>query len=74
MFVNKRFATDDFFEEWNEITSQIHIRKFEELTAQGRVSCLGSFMTSIESSWLMWMSETTPIKTPVLKPLVLQTF
>ena len=25
--------TDDFFEEWNEITPQIHIRKFEELMA-----------------------------------------
>ena len=23
----------DFFEEWNEITPQIHIRKFEEITA-----------------------------------------
>ena len=23
--------TGDFFEEWNEITHQIHIRKFEEL-------------------------------------------
>ena len=23
----------DFVEEWNEITPQIHIRKFEELTA-----------------------------------------
>ena len=25
-------ATGDFFEEWNEITLQTHIRKFEELT------------------------------------------
>ena len=25
--------TGDFFEEWNEITPQIHIRKFEKLTA-----------------------------------------
>ena len=25
--------TGDFFEEWNEITPQIHIRKFEEQTA-----------------------------------------
>ena len=25
--------TGDFYEEWNEITPQTHIRKFEELTA-----------------------------------------
>ena len=25
--------TGDFFEEWNEITPQLHIRKFKELTA-----------------------------------------
>ena len=24
------FSTGDFFEEWNEITPQTHIRKFEE--------------------------------------------
>jgi hypothetical protein len=26
-------CTGDFFEEWNGITPQTHIRKFEELTA-----------------------------------------
>ena len=26
-------STGDFFEEWNKITHQIHIKKFEELTA-----------------------------------------
>jgi hypothetical protein len=26
-------AVGDFFEEWNEITPQIHIRKFDEVTA-----------------------------------------
>ena len=26
-------GTGDFFEEWNEITHQTHVRKFEELTA-----------------------------------------
>ena len=31
--------TGDFFEEWNEITPQIYIGKFEELMARGRVSC-----------------------------------
>ena len=32
--VPRQFAfTGDFFEEWNEITPQIHIRIFEELTA-----------------------------------------
>ena len=46
--------TGDFFEEWNKISPQICIRKFEELRCQ--------------------MSEMTPSKTPVLKPLVLQIF
>ena len=27
----KKYITGDFFGEWNKITSQIHIRKFEEL-------------------------------------------
>ena len=31
---NQDFSSSgDFFEEWNEITPQIHIRKFEELAA-----------------------------------------
>ena len=30
-------GTGDFFKEWNEITPQIHIRKFEEQTAWGQV-------------------------------------
>ena len=71
------WITGDFFEEWNEITPQTHIRKFEELMAWGQVSCWGAFLTSIGSSGLMqtlWMSEMTPSKTPVLKPLVLQIF
>ena len=34
-----RLSTGDFFEEWNEITLTTHIRKFEELTALGPVSC-----------------------------------
>ena len=30
---NDTEVTGDFFEEWNEITPQTHIRKFEEITA-----------------------------------------
>ena len=70
-------CTGDFFEEWNDITHQTHIRIFEELTACGRLSCWGSFLTLVGSSGLMrilWMSGIIPSKTPVLKPLVLQIF
>ena len=55
-------TTGDFFKEWNDITPQTHIRKFGD-----------SFLTSIGSSGLvrtLWMSEMTPIKAPVLKPVV----
>ena len=31
--VRNSIYTGDFFEEWNEITPEIHIRKFEEQTA-----------------------------------------
>ena len=34
-----RNITGDFFEEWNEITPQTHIRKFEEQRALVRVPC-----------------------------------
>ena len=43
-------CTSDFFEEWNKFTPQIHIRKFEEQMAWGRVPCWGSFLTSTGSS------------------------
>jgi hypothetical protein len=33
LFVGLARITGDFFEEWNEITPPIHIRKFEEQTA-----------------------------------------
>ena len=31
--VRTTFSKDDFLEEWNEITHQTHIRKFEVLAA-----------------------------------------
>ena len=76
-FSRRHNFTCDFFEERNEITPQIHIHKFEELTAWGQVSCWRSFLSSIGSSGLMrtlWMSEIIPCKTPILNPLVLQIF
>ena len=48
----KRY-TDDFFEEWNKITPQIHIRKFEEQTAGEQVPWWESFLTSIGYSGLV---------------------
>ena len=75
--VYNSILTGDFFEEWNKITPQIHIRKFEELMAWERLSCWESFLTSTGSALTqrtLWMSEMTPNKTPVLKSLVLQTF
>ena len=72
-----KLDTGDFFEEWNEITPQTHIRKFEEQTAWGQVSCWENFLTFIGSSGLMqtlWMLEMAPNKIPVLKPFVLQIF
>lgn len=56
-------------------SSSLHTKKIEELKASKRVPCWRSFLTV--SSWLvqtLWMSEMTPSKTPVLKPLVLHFF
>ena len=69
--------TGNFFEEWNEITPQIGIRKFEEQTPLERVSLTQSFLTFIGSSELvrtLWMSEITASKAPDYKPFVLQIF
>ena len=46
--------TGNYFEEWNEITPQNHIRKFEEQATWRWVPCWRSFLTSIGSSWLVW--------------------
>ena len=40
----------NFFEGWNEITPQIHIRKFEEQTGWGWLPCWESFLTSTGST------------------------
>ena len=56
---------------------QIHIRKFEEYIAWGRVSYWGLFLTSTGSALTqitLWMSEMNPRKAPILKPFVLQIF
>ena len=45
--VNQKINTDLVLE---EITPQIHIRKFEEQTAWGRVPCWESFLTSTGSA------------------------
>ena len=70
-------GTGDFFEGWNEITPQIHIRKLEEQTALERVPFWESFLTSTGSALTqrtLWMSDMNPSKAPVVKPNVLQIF
>ena len=75
--IGRSFNTDNYFEEWNEITPQTHIRKFEERAAWGWGPAWGSFLISIGSSGLvqtLCMSEMTPSKAHVLKPFILQIF
>ena len=67
-------VTGQVFSKKIEITPQIHIKKFEEQTARGRVSCWESFCTSTASTLAqrtLWMSEMTPNNAPFLKPHVL---
>ena len=75
--ISTEFCTGQVFPKGIEITSQIHIRKFEEQMAWGRVPSWGSFLTSTGFAGLvrtLWMSEMTPSKAPILKPFVLQIF
>ena len=76
IYGNLRFSyriTSEVFGDWNEITPQIHIRKFEKQTAGGWVPWLTSSVSELTQRTL-WMSEMTTSKAPVLKPVVLQIF
>ena len=47
--IHTMYSTGDIFEEWNEITPQIQIRKFEEQMALRWVPCWELFLTSTGS-------------------------